>query len=70
MAVSDAQKKAQAKYDAANMRHYSIKLHKVNDADIIERLDAVENKQDYIKILIRKDIARTSKKYLASGDKV
>lgn len=32
-----------------------LKLHKVNDADIIEKLKSVDNKQGYIKQLIRED---------------
>lgn len=32
-----------------------LKLNKVNDKDIIERLDAQKNKQGYIKDLIRTD---------------
>ena len=32
-----------------------IKLHKINDADIIERLKEIKNKQGYIKDLIRAD---------------
>lgn len=33
-----------------------IKLHKINDADLIERLHHVDNKQGYIKDLIKADI--------------
>lgn len=34
-----------------------LKLHQVNDQDIIERLDEQKNKQGYIKRLIREDTA-------------
>ena len=34
----------------------SIRLHKIKDGDIIKRLGEVDNKQGYIKELIRKDI--------------
>ena len=34
-----------------------LKLHQVNDKDIIERLDNQSNKQGYIKRLIREDTA-------------
>ena len=42
-----------------NNTHHGIylKLHKVNDKDIIERLDKQSNKQGYIKRLIREDVA-------------
>jgi len=58
MARTDAEKRAQAKYDAQNMRRYGLKLHKVRDADIIAALDAAESVQGYIKQLVREDIAR------------
>lgn len=53
---SDAQKRASAKYDAENTRQIKFKLNLKTDADILEKLDSVENKQSYIKALIRKDI--------------
>lgn len=34
-----------------------LKLHQVNDKDIIDRLDKQSNKQGYIKRLIREDTA-------------
>ena len=47
----------QAKYDKENMNRYYLKLHKVNDKDIIERIDP-NNKQGSIKELIRKGIEK------------
>lgn len=42
-----------------NSTHHGVylKLHQVNDKDIIERLDKQSNKQGYIKRLIREDTA-------------
>lgn len=42
-----------------NNTHHGVylKLHQVNDKDIIERLDEQKNKQGYIKRLIREDVA-------------
>lgn len=42
-----------------NNTHHGVylKLHQVNDKDIIERLDEQKNKQGYIKRLIREDAA-------------
>lgn len=54
--TTEAQKKASAKYDAANTKQIKLKLNKRKDADILARLDEVGNKQKYIKGLIRKDI--------------
>lgn len=58
MAVSEAQKKAIAKYDAVNTKQIMMKLNKTTDADILEKLEEVDNVQGYIKRLIRKDIAK------------
>ena len=54
--ASDAQKKASAKYDAANTMQFKIKLNRTTDADIIEHLKRLDNKQGYIKNLILQDI--------------
>lgn len=59
--VSQAQLKAQAKYDAHNTRGIYIKLNIRTDEDIIDRLNSVSNRQGYIKGLIRDDIAKTEK---------
>ena len=56
--MTEAQKRATAKYDAANTKMYAVKLNINTDADIIQKLDEVENKQGYIKELIREDIKR------------
>ena len=37
---------------------FKLKLHKVNDADIIEKLRSVPNRQGYLKQLIRGDVAK------------
>ena len=44
------------KYDKDNTVRLYIKLNKTHDADILNKLDSVENKQGYVKDLIRKDI--------------
>ena len=53
--MSEAQKKASAKYDKTHTRQIVLKLNLKTDADILARLDAMPNKQGYIKNLIRKD---------------
>lgn len=58
MAVSDAQRKANAKYEREKTRSIKIKLTISTDADILAKLDAVGNKQGYIKKLIRDDLKR------------
>ena len=56
--TSDAQKRAVAKYDAANTKSHLLKLNKNTDADIIAHLDQQPNKMGYIKNLIRDDIKK------------
>ena len=46
---------AQARYDKENTIRFTIKLNKKTEADIIEKLNSVDNKQGYIKRLIRED---------------
>lgn len=58
MTVSDAQKRANAKFEREKTRSIKIKLTKSTDADILAKLDAVGNKQGYIKKLIRDDLER------------
>lgn len=54
--TTEAAKAAKARYDAKTARYISLKLNSNTDKDIIERLNAQENIQQYIKALIRKDI--------------
>lgn len=58
MTVSEAQKRAQAKYDKANTKQVIMKLNKITDADILEILEQTQNVQGYIKQLIRDDIRK------------
>ncbi len=54
--ATEAQKRASAKYDKANTKSVLLKFNTTNDADILTMLDEVDNRQGYIKELIRKDI--------------
>ena len=58
MAISEAQKRAQRKYNDTHQRQIKFSFSIQNDADVLSKLDAVPNKQGYIKELIRADIAR------------
>lgn len=58
MATSEAQMRANAKYDANNTMQIKMKLNRGTDADIIAKLESVGNKQGYIKDLIRQDMAK------------
>lgn len=54
--MSTSHTKAVNAYHKRSSRQYHLELHKVNDADIIRKLGTVDNKQGYIKALIRRDI--------------
>ena len=57
--TTEAQKRAQKKYDEASKdkwRMIHLKLNRESDADIIEKLEQSDNIQGYIKELIRADI--------------
>lgn len=62
--MTDEQKKArdraQARYDAAHTTQIHLKLNNGTDADILDRLAMVGNKQAYIKDLIRADIEKST----------
>ena len=56
--ATEAQIKAQARYDAENTRQVHLKLNRRTDEDVLEKLDSVPSKQGYIKELIRADLKR------------
>ena len=60
--VRESKLRANAKYDKQNTTGLYLKLNKNTDIDIIERLSAQENKQGYIKLLIRYDIKKALNK--------
>lgn len=56
---NEVAKRAQEKYDKANIKGVYLKLNINTDADILARLEQVaEGKQGYIKRLIREDMER------------
>lgn len=54
--VSEAQKKASMLYDMHNTKQIKLKLNLGTDSDIIHWLEQQDNKQGYIKDLIRFDM--------------
>ena len=54
---TDSQIRASVKYNKENTVQISLKLNRTTDADLIDSLNRVTNKQGYIKELIRRDIA-------------
>ncbi len=65
----EAQKRATAKYDAANTRQITLKLNRGTDKDVLDKLNATGNRQGYIKELIRADLAKNGEA-VASDNKV
>lgn len=55
---SAAHNRATAKYDALNTIQIRFKLNKKTDADIIEYLESIENRQGYLKSVIRADMKK------------
>lgn len=56
--ATESRLRANSKYDKANTKSFIIKLNLKTDADVIERLERVENRQGYIKSLIRRDMGK------------
>ena len=54
---TESQIKASIRYNKENTVQISLKLNRSTDADLIDSLNRIENKQGYIKELIRRDIA-------------
>lgn len=55
---TEAMKRAKAKYAAKNVKQIKLNLNIKTDADILEQLEKIGNRQGYIKQLIREDIKR------------
>lgn len=56
--ITEAQKRAQERYDREKTQRVQLKLNIGTDADILARLEEVDSKQGYIKRLIREDMKR------------
>lgn len=50
------------KWQRENLVRVVIKLNKNTDQDILDKLDSLDNRQGYIKALIRADISKKKKK--------
>ena len=55
---TESQIRASIRYNKENTVQISLKLNRSTDADLIDSLNRVANKQGYIKELIRRDIAK------------
>ncbi len=59
--TSKAQIRSVQKYDRENTISFHWKLNRKTDADIVQRLDEVQNKSAYLKKLVRADIKEKDK---------
>lgn len=58
MAMSEAHKRAAAKYQK-KLKQFHCVFHLEKDADVIYRLEHVENKNGYVRDLVRRDIEKS-----------
>lgn len=58
----ESQARAIKKYQQQNTTVYTFRLNKKTDLDLIEQLEKQDNKQGYIKNLIRQDILNANGK--------
>lgn len=59
---TEAQKRAKKKYDEKTAVYIGLKLNRNTDADIIEFLNGIPNRQSYIKALLRDKISQETDK--------
>lgn len=59
--VSNAQRRASAKYDKENAVVLTVKLNKKTDSDILAALESVTNRNAFIKKIIREKIAESER---------
>lgn len=55
MAVSDAQKRASAKWDKENMKQRVVRFYP-GEEELLNKLDSQPNKAGYLKALIKADV--------------
>ena len=56
--MSEAKRRADDKYKKKAYTQFSVRLHNEKEADVIEHMNSVENKRDYLIKLIRSDIKK------------
>lgn len=54
--VSEAQKRAQKKYDEANVYQFSVRLSRKTDAEIIAALEEADSRQGLVREALREYI--------------
>lgn len=59
--TSEARLRATKKYEKERVRQILLKFHKTHDAEIIEKLNSVDSKNNYVRQLILQDLEREKK---------
>ena len=59
--TSEAKMRANSKYEKKHIRQILLKFHKTHEEEIIEKLDSVPSKNNYIRQLILQDLEREKK---------
>lgn len=59
--TSEAKMRANSKYEKKHIRQILLKFHKTYDEAIIEKLDSVPSKNNYVRQLILQDLEREKK---------
>lgn len=54
-------KETKSEYYARTTKQYKLQFRKEADSDVIERMESMPSKTDYIRSLIRKDIGKNQK---------
>lgn len=59
--ASEAKLRATKKYEKKSVRQILLKFHKTHDAAIIEKLNSIPSKNNYVRQLILQDLEREKK---------
>ena len=59
--TSEAKMRANSTYEKKHIRQFLLKFHKSYDGAIIEKLDSVPSKNNYVRQLILKDLEKEKK---------
>ena len=59
--TSEAKMRANSKYEKKHISQILLKFHKTYDSAIIEKLDSVPSKNNYVRQLILQDLEREKK---------
>lgn len=57
----EKKKETKSEYYARTTKAFKLQLRKKDDADVIEKLNSVPAKTDYVRKLIRKDIEKSER---------